>query len=96
MIQNDMQKLSKVSDGTKFVSIILVSTYLKISNLDNFVYSFDDLNDQMKFNSILKIFGQLIGFVFLNVKSLKVTQLFTPQKNRSAFPSLSYYDGNQG
>ena len=81
MIQNDMQKLSKVSDGTKFVSIILVSTYLKISNLDNFVYSFDDLNDQMKFNSILKIFGQLIGFVFLNVKSLKVTQLFTPQKN---------------
>ena len=80
MIQNDMQKLSKVSDGTKFVSIILVSTYLKISNLDNFVYSFDDLNDQMKFNSILKIFGQLIGFVFLNVKSLKVTQLFTPQK----------------
>ena len=80
MIQNDMQKLSKVSDGTKFVSIILVSTYLKISNLDNFVYSFDDLNDKMKFNSILKIFGQLIGFVFLNVKSLKVTQLFTPQK----------------
>ena len=75
-----MQKLSKVSDGIKFVSIILVSTYLKISNLDNFVYSFDDLNDQMKFNSILKIFGQLIGFVFLNVKSLKVTQLFTPQK----------------
>ena len=37
-------------------------------------------DDQMKFNSILKIFGQLIGFVFLNVKSLKVTQLFTPQK----------------
>ena len=54
-------------------------------------------DDQMKFNSILKIFGQLIGFVFLNVKSLKVTQLFTPpQKNSSAFPSLSYYDGNQG
>ena len=44
MIQNDMQKLSKVSDGIKFVSIILVSTYLKISNLDNFVYSFDDWN----------------------------------------------------
>ena len=37
-------------------------------------------DDQMKFNSILKIFGQLIGFVFLNVKSLKVTQLFTPPK----------------
>ena len=46
MIQNDMQKLSKISDGITFVSTYnsCVHTYLKISNLDNLVYSFDDWN----------------------------------------------------